>query len=201
MAQARRDWVELYDHASAPLSDILGVMMKDSINLAAELVLREVAYVERGTGSLQDGLEILRQFLGRAGIPADDVRLEDGSGLSRRSLVRPRAVTELLRFMYLSEHRETWIKLLAVSGRDGTLRFRLAAPETVGRIQAKTGTLRHTAALSGYAWPDGEAVIFSVFVNHFAGAEAEARQLVDELTKQILQEAVAAVVPGRLAPQ
>lgn len=191
-----KDWVELYDRVSAPLLEILRVMMKDSINLAAELVLREVAYVERGTGSRKDGLEILRQFLLQLGIAEDQVYLEDGSGLSPGSLVSPKAVTQLLRVLYCSREREPWLQLLAVSGQDGTLRERLSGPALAGRVQAKTGTLRHTVALSGYAWPDREPVIFSIFINHFPGRENEARRLVDELTKQILASGLALPVPA-----
>ncbi len=114
---------------SLPLLEDLRVTAKESQNLHAELILRAVARARRGMGSREAGLQEMRMFLKEAGIPASEYHLDDGSGLSRTSLLTPGAVVKLLRFMYHSPNRENWLSLLPVGGEDGTLRLRLRGTE------------------------------------------------------------------------
>ena len=60
-------------------------------------------------------------------------------------------MVKLLRYMYHSPARANWISLLPVGGQDGTLSTRFADRAATGRIHAKTGSLSHVSALSGYA--------------------------------------------------
>jgi D-alanyl-D-alanine carboxypeptidase/D-alanyl-D-alanine-endopeptidase (penicillin-binding protein 4) len=81
-----------------------------------------------------------------------------------------------------SAHAADWISTLPVSGVDGSLSDRMTRPRVKGRIMAKTGTLMHTSALSGYAQTrSGRRLTFCIFVNN-AFADAEARhELIDKL--------------------
>ena len=98
----------------------------------------------------------MKSFLAEAGIDAGGYNLMDGSGLSRLDLVTPSTVIKLLRYMYDSPVREKWISILPVAGQDGTLSSRFGATPAAGRVYAKTGTLSHVSALSGYLQrPDG----------------------------------------------
>lgn len=178
--------IVLYDRPSPPLVEILKIMTKDSLNLAAELVLRELGHVQRRNGSRLDGLDAVRETLAQLGVPLDQVYLVDGSGLSRLSLASPYAISELLRRMYVSPAGPQWLELMAVAGRDGTLRDRLTEPPLVGRVRAKTGTLSHTVALSGYLLRRNlSPLVFSILVNHYAGDAAQARRLVDEFIRHL----------------
>ncbi len=143
--------VEMARRLSPPLIEILEVVNKESQNLFAELVLREVGRVRRNLGSRQAGIEELLAFAREAGIADGECSLVDGSGLSTLDLVTPRAMTRLLAFMQASPHREAWMNLLPVGGTDGTLSRRFAASPAAGRILAKTGTMSHVSALAGYA--------------------------------------------------
>ncbi|HEY7387711.1 MAG TPA: D-alanyl-D-alanine carboxypeptidase/D-alanyl-D-alanine-endopeptidase, partial [Bryobacteraceae bacterium] len=145
------DAFELARHESAPLIDDLGITAKVSQNLHAELALRAVARARRGTGSRDAGIEEMKAFLGQVGIAEDAYNFHDGSGLDRADLVTPAAVISLLRYMYESPNRQSWIDLLPVGGEDGTLSGRFTDGASFGRIHAKTGSLTHVASLSGYA--------------------------------------------------
>jgi D-alanyl-D-alanine carboxypeptidase/D-alanyl-D-alanine-endopeptidase (penicillin-binding protein 4) len=121
-------------------------------------------------------------FLKEAGVPASDYQLADGSGLSRTSLVTPGAVVKLLRFMYASPHRENWLSLLPVGGEDGTLKLRLRGTVAAGRIHAKTGSLTHVTALSGYAErKDGTMLAFSFIANNQSAPAGEVRAVLDKI--------------------
>ena len=174
--------VELARHDSLPLVEALRVIEKESQNLHAEMVLREVAHNARGIGSRASGLEELKLFLAEVGIASKQYNFEDASGLSRMTLVTPATVSRLLVYMYGSKHRDAWVSLLPVSGEDGTLKKRFLASGH-GVIHAKTGSLSHVTALSGYMLPvSGKAYAFSILVNNFNGPASEVRGVLDKIT-------------------
>ena len=90
--------------------------------------------------------------------------------------------------MYASPYRDTWIGLLPVGGQDGTLSSRFGGGPAAGRIHAKTGSLSHVAALSGYAErPGGGWVAFSILVNNFNGPASEVRGVMDRICTLIVE--------------
>lgn len=174
--------VELARRVSAPLIEDLRITDKVSQNLHAELALRAVGRARRGAGSLEAGLAEMEDFLAEAGIEAGSYSFNDGSGLARLNLVSPAAVVRLLTFMFRSPSRESWISLLPVAGQDGTLSSRFGDGPGAGRIFAKTGTVTHVSALSGYARrPDGAWLAFSILVNNYNGRAAEVRGVMDRI--------------------
>ena len=181
--------VELARRDSAPLLEDLRITAKVSQNLHAELALRAVARARKNEGSREAGLEEMKAFLGEIGIDAESYHFSDGSGLARLDLVSPAAVLRLLRFMYSSPTRPDWIGLLPVGGQDGTLRTRFTdSPAAAGRIHAKTGTLTHVSALSGYAERrNGSWVAFSILVNNYKGQAAEVRGVMDRICTLIVE--------------
>ena len=180
--------VELARRESAPLAEDLRVTGKVSQNLHAELALRAVARVRRNVGSREAGVEEMKAFLEEAGVGPSQYNLVDGSGLTRLNLVTAAAVVRLLRYMHASPHREAWIGLLPVGGVDGTLSSRFGGGPAAGRIHAKTGSLSHVAALSGYAERSGGGwVAFSILVNNFNGPAAEVRGVIDRICTLIVE--------------
>jgi D-alanyl-D-alanine carboxypeptidase/D-alanyl-D-alanine-endopeptidase (penicillin-binding protein 4) len=175
-------------HVSAPLVEDLRVIDKISQNLHAEMALRAVGQARRGEGSRAAGLAELRAFLTEAGIAEASYDIEDGSGLSRPNLATPAAIVKLLGHMYDTPARDTWISLLAVAGRDGTLARRFDDTPAAGRIHAKTGTLAHVVALSGYARRrDGSWIAFSILANNSLQSAAAVRGLIDKIAILVLK--------------
>ena len=173
---------ELAHRDSAPLLDDLGITAKVSQNLHAELALRAVGRARRDLGSRQAGLQEMKAFLGEIAIAPEAYSFGDGSGLDRADLVTPAAVVKLLRHMYDSPLRDPWIALLPVGGQEGTLIGRFGENGLGARIHAKTGTLSHVAALSGYAErPGGHWMAFAILVNNFNGVAPEIRGIIDRI--------------------
>jgi D-alanyl-D-alanine carboxypeptidase/D-alanyl-D-alanine-endopeptidase (penicillin-binding protein 4) len=180
--------VELARRVSAPLIEDLRVTDKVSQNLHAELTLRAVARARRNVGSFEAAEEEMKAFLGELGIAPEAYDFRDGSGLSRLNLVTPSAVVRLLRFMYGGPRREDWISLLPVGGRDGTLSNRFLETPAAGRIYAKTGSLSHVSALSGYLKrSDGTWAAFSILVNNYNARAQEARAIMDRICNLIIE--------------
>ena len=180
--------VELARRVSPPLAEILEVTCKESLNLHAEMVLREVGRVRREMGSRQAALEELKAFLGEAGISEEECMLVDGSGLSMLNTVSPQALTRLLAYMYASPLREVWMRLLPVAGREGTMQGRLAGapPDT---IRAKTGSMSRVGALAGYAQTKaGGVAAFAILANNFTVPAAQIRALADKIVMLVLAQ-------------
>jgi D-alanyl-D-alanine carboxypeptidase/D-alanyl-D-alanine-endopeptidase (penicillin-binding protein 4) len=180
---------ELARRVSPRLIEDLRVTAKVSQNLHAELTLRAVGRARRNVGSFEAGMAEMKSFLADAGIDPAGYNLLDGSGLSRLDLVTPATVVKLLRFMYDSPARDNWLSILPVGGQDGTLSTRFGGTPAAGRIFAKTGSLSHVSALSGYLQrTDGSWITFSILVNNYGGrGVAEVRGVMDRICNLILE--------------
>jgi len=187
-AEATPHGVELARRESPPLSEILEVTSKESLNLYAELTLREVAKVRRNVGSRQAGIEELLVLARQAGVAERECVLVDASGLSMSNMVTPRAITALLAFMNASGNRQAWLDMLPVGGKEGTLRWRFTeAPP--GSVRAKTGTMSRVSALAGYAETRrGETLAFAILVNNYTAPASEIRVLIDRIVVSLVQE-------------
>jgi D-alanyl-D-alanine carboxypeptidase/D-alanyl-D-alanine-endopeptidase (penicillin-binding protein 4) len=184
---------ELAFVTSMPLSQIIKLTNKESINLYAELILRTLGR-ERGAllpsagsgrerGDDEAGTALVRLWLSRAGIANDRIAIHDGCGLSRLDLVTPKSTAALLFAIYRTPAAELFKESLPVAGVDGTLRGRLGA--IAGRVVAKTGTLTYDHSLSGYVTSaNGETFAFSIMCNDSIGKTGGSR-LIDQLVSAL----------------
>lgn len=181
-------------HQSPALFELLQVVDKVSQNLHAEMFLREVAVASGRPGSREAGLAVMHNFLAGIGIASNEYQFSDGSGLSRDTLVAPSAITKLLQYMDAAPHRDEWFHLLPIGGEDGTLETRFQGHPEARAIHAKTGTLDHVKALSGYA--DSHMygrVAFSLIVNNFEEPSPAVTKAMDELVLALLDASAAPV--------
>lgn len=171
--------MELGGTLSAPLREELARTLKPSQNLHAELLLFQAgatggdAAVANLT-SEQAGLRALAVFLAKAGLAPDEVRLEEGSGLSRHDLVTPRALVGLLQFMARHPQAQVFRDALPIAGVDGTLRTRMRGTPAERNLRAKTGSLSLVNTLAGYVTTAaGEPLVFALMLNHYPTGTAD----------------------------
>ncbi len=157
----------LAEHTSLPLAEDIRLVNKNSQNLHAELLLRLAAYEKAQALTYEDAVKFAANFFTTAGIAGGDVVLNDGSGLSRRDLVTPRAIVQILTYASTQPWGELYRSSLPVAGVDGTLSDRMKNTPAAGHVFAKTGTVEHVASLSGYATSQrGAHIIFSILGNN-----------------------------------
>ncbi len=174
---------------SPPLRELIWWLNKVSDNLYAEMLLRAVALHTAGRGRLNSALEMLSQQLREWGLDPTEVRLVDGSGLSRLNMVTPRAIVQLLQVARSQLWFDAFRNSLPVAGKDGTLRSRFRNTAAEGRVFAKTGFVGSVVALSGYLQrSDGTELVFSVLVNHYTAPTAQVQAAVDRFVTALVEQ-------------
>jgi D-alanyl-D-alanine carboxypeptidase/D-alanyl-D-alanine-endopeptidase (penicillin-binding protein 4) len=164
---------------SVPVAEDILWTNKISDNLHAELLLRLLGKTEGTEGSFEEGTRVVRQFLVNAGVDDNDFFFYDGSGMSMDDRIAPRVLTRLLTYAAKQSWGEAWRDTLPVAGVDGTLVGRFKTSPLKGRLEAKTGTLNESGALSGYLLTaTGKPLVFSIMVNgHRPGSDAEVKAI------------------------
>ncbi len=182
---------EIAKQRSKPLSLIVYEMLKDSDNLYADALFKKIgASVLSGPGSWENGAKAIRKFLeNRVNIcSGEEIRILDGSGLTRYNLLSPKQVATLLFWIDNdSLFGPEFFAALPVSGGNGTLKNRMLAD--VGRVRAKTASMTGLSGLAGVIKSSsGEEFIFALLINNFTGPLKTLReQIEDEICKQLLK--------------
>jgi D-alanyl-D-alanine carboxypeptidase/D-alanyl-D-alanine-endopeptidase (penicillin-binding protein 4) len=177
----------LYTYRSHPLAELVQPLLKDSINLYGEALLRLNA--APGAFPTNDAaLDGLRTRLLSWSIPADAQQLVDGSGLSRRDVITAEALVIVLRRMHAAGPASPFVTGLPIAGVDGSLATRMRDTAAQGNVRAKTGTMSNIRALAGFVTTrDGEPLAFAIMVNNFEGTGAAALQAIDTIAVKLAE--------------
>jgi len=179
----------LAERMSLPLAEEIRHVNKNSLNLHAELLLLLAAREKTGATTREEAVKFAGDFYKAAGIADGDVVLTDGSGLSRRDLVTPQAIVQILTYAAAQSWGELYRSSLPVAGGDGTLSERMKNTAADGHIFAKTGTVEHVVALSGYATTArGAHLIFSILGNNNSLHAQAADAVLDAIAVSMVEE-------------
>ncbi len=190
----------LAEHVSLPLLEDLRGTPKTSQTLHAELALRLLGRMKGMAGSFEGGAAVVRQFLNQIGIKNEEFYLLDGSGLSRRDLITPAAMIQLLVYDARQPWGPAFEETLPVAGVDGSLAERFLNTPAGGLVHAKTGTLSHVNALSGYGQTkSGKRFVFSIFCNHHNVAPGKVLAAIDGIVLAVVTEGESAAKPATVA--
>ena len=160
--------------SSAPMSAVVGEVLRESDDTGAELLVKELGKRFGGAGTTAAGLAVVRADLTADGLPLQGVVIVDGSGLATSNRVSCQLEAALLA---RAGPAGVLAGALPVAGKSGTLRRRLGGSPAAGRVLAKTGTLFGVSALSGFmeAGPNTQAnaaqgtlggpLVFSLILN------------------------------------
>jgi len=177
--------VVLAEHLSMPLGQDIRVTNKVSQNLHAEMLLRLLGREKGSSASVAGGLEVLRGFLAQAAVGTEEYAFYDGSGLSRQNLVSPHATVKLLRYAAKQSWGAQYLDSLPLAGVDGTLAARFKALPAAAILRAKTGSLDHVNALSGYlTTARGQRLVISIFCNNHILDGKKASDVIDEIVRE-----------------
>lgn len=133
---------------SATVADLVTEMLAQSDNQTAESLTKELGRRASNEGTTAAGVAAARDAITKAGLPMTGVSVVDGSGLDRTNKLTCDFLATVLDRVGGSS---TIGRALPVAGRTGTLADRFVNTPAAGRIRAKTGSLRNTRALAGFA--------------------------------------------------
>jgi D-alanyl-D-alanine carboxypeptidase/D-alanyl-D-alanine-endopeptidase (penicillin-binding protein 4) len=168
----------LVEHRSPTLVQIVRRGNKHSSNIVAEhLLLAMGADLLGPPGTTQKGRRAVSMYLKELGLPVGSYLLENGSGLSRISHIRPLDLVRILEHIHddFGTVGPELLSSMPVAGHDGTLKRRFGGSAAAGRVRAKTGTLGGVSCLSGYAGVGSRRLLF-VFLASRVSRQWDARR-------------------------
>ena len=160
---APADAVEVASVKSAPMSTWIDYMLQVSDNTLAEAMARLVSLDVGMDGSFKSLTAAYQKALANTDLDLAEIKIEDGSGLSRYNQVAPATINQLL--MLIDEGYGDFALIdagMPVSGTPGSLSSRFL--DVVGKVVAKTGWIRTGYSLAGFLYPeDGSKLLFTIY--------------------------------------
>ena len=161
------------------LSFALNDILKNSNNMSAETVFKLAGGKYKGeTGTDIAGIEVFNDFCKRHGIDSSEIKIVDGSGVSKNNLVNADFISD---FLYKNKDNDV-MKYLPKPG-EGTLEQRLLPLKDF--LTAKTGTLSGISSLAGYLkTKSGKEYTFCIIQNDVKLSPSEKKRLEDYIVRE-----------------
>ncbi len=136
---------------SWPLADVITKINKHSNNvMARQLLLTLGAEKFAVPGTEEGGRQVVQDWLKERQFDPAELKLDNGSGLSRESRISAKTLGEILRYAWQSPFMPEFLSSMSISGLDGTLARRFRNDPLTGKAHIKTGRLDDVAAIAGY---------------------------------------------------
>ena len=185
---------------SPTLEKIIDWTLVWSDNLLAERIAR---LASAAAGNSFDDAGVAKTFthlLTEMGINTANLVVKDASGLSKQNRMTVRQVSQLLMVIYHDPKFAPLVEGLPIGGVSGTLqnRFLDTAPEAVGLVRAKTGTLNGTTNLAGFVESGDHNYIFVVIADRHSKSYTvtkKVRATVDRILGKIATPLLPVLLP------
>jgi D-alanyl-D-alanine carboxypeptidase len=193
--------VPVVSQNSPTVAEILDWTMLWSDNLLAERLSRLASKAAGNTFNAEGIAKTFEKLLLHLGVDSTKLVIFDASGLSKENRITARMLGELLFKLRKEEKFSLLYTSLPIAGVSGTLkdRFTTTAPNAVGLIHAKTGTLDGTATLAGYVQSNDREYVFVTLADEIAKGNTalkKARIAID----QALGRIAAPNIPTEIIP-
>jgi serine-type D-Ala-D-Ala carboxypeptidase/endopeptidase (penicillin-binding protein 4) len=181
---------QIYSSTSPNLNEILHYTLLFSDNWVADYLAKSAA-AAAGYGYSAAGIEsVFTEVLAKYSLTAGNVNALDGSGLSHENRISANTLVQVLATMYSNPKFDGAIQGLPVGGISGTLihRFIKTAPQAVGLVHAKTGSINGVVSLAGFIDSADHKYVFAIIADRLRysfAAESAARATIDKLLGRI----------------
>jgi D-alanyl-D-alanine carboxypeptidase/D-alanyl-D-alanine-endopeptidase (penicillin-binding protein 4) len=158
----------ILNYQSMPIDSIISFTIRNSYNVGSEALAKAISK-KYGDGSYKSYGSLAKKMLYKYGADTIDIKICDGSGLSRKNLLTADALLTIL----IASQKEYWHNALnnslAIAGVNGTLKKFLKNTQLENNLRAKSGYLRYTRGFAGYFdLPDSmDTIAFVILVNNF----------------------------------
>ena len=174
--------ISLVETVKHPIEDAVSEIMLNSNNMAAESLFKIAGgHYAKTTGSAQNAVEMLFAYLDKIGLNSSDIKVVDGSGVSKNNLATSDFMTSFLTAQY--KISPDYPKMFAPAG-EGTLTNRMLY--FGDKLRAKTGTLSDVSAITGYITTvKGKVLAFNIMINDAKSKPSEKKMLEEYILRAI----------------
>ena len=161
--------------------------MKWSDNILSErmarLAAKSAGYPQNTTGIRS----VFKRVLSEMEIDSSKLVVKDGSGLSHDNRLSAKLLGDVLLKVYQNPEYKLVVDSLPSGGINGTLneRFIKTAPQAIGLVRAKTGTLNGTVTLAGYVEAQDREYIFVVIADRLSRSYSASKVARDTLDRYL----------------
>lgn len=173
--------VYLVSEVTHPIEPAIEQILKNSNNFVAETVFKIAGgqYVNN-TGSLANSLKMLNAYFEKTGLNTEDIKIVDGSGVSKNNIITADFMSE---FLVKQADCECFVNSLPTSG-EGTLKSRMLYFKD--NLRAKTGTLADVSAIAGYITSrSGKTYAFDIMINDAKSKTSDKKSLEEYILRDI----------------
>jgi D-alanyl-D-alanine carboxypeptidase/D-alanyl-D-alanine-endopeptidase (penicillin-binding protein 4) len=186
VTQAQMPKIDIYlvDEVEHDIVSMLPMIIKDSNNLVAETVFKTAgAEYSYSIGSMENSIKMLDEYLENLGLNKDDIKVVDGSGVSKNNLMTSKFMVDFLKTKSTEDDFEEFKNLLTSPG-EGTLKNRMLYFKDV--LKAKTGTLSDASAIAGYITSKrGNTYAFDIMINDPKTSSADKKNIEEQILRNV----------------
>jgi D-alanyl-D-alanine carboxypeptidase/D-alanyl-D-alanine-endopeptidase (penicillin-binding protein 4) len=184
------DAVILASSQSDNLIKLITHMLRESDNLYASSLTKELAYSFTKEGTNKQGAFAIKTILSKhTNLDMSQIEIADGVG-TRYNLVTPKQIIILLTDLYHDQSmKKILLNALPQAGVSGTLKERMKNTALEKIVFAKTGTMHDISSLSGFVISaDARPLIFSIIINGINKPISVAKTLEEEILLAIAED-------------
>lgn len=146
-----------------------------SVNFFAEGLLNGAAYKYTGCGTNSNGLKLYKQYLATR-MDTTNLRLFDGSGLSRDNRISAAHLCGILTYVFKSDIGQVFKASLPVAGKSGTIKDLCVGQAGENRVYAKSGTMTGIKSYAGYIFTvSGRTIVFSIISSGYTCSQSHVK--------------------------
>jgi D-alanyl-D-alanine carboxypeptidase/D-alanyl-D-alanine-endopeptidase (penicillin-binding protein 4) len=176
--------VYLVDETEHELAEMLPMILKNSNNMVAETVFKTAGSVySNDRGTIENSLNMLNAYFEKIGLNNEDIKVVDGSGVSKNNIMTSKFMTDFLIYKSSDEDFEDFKNMLPAPG-EGTLKNRMLYFKD--NLRAKTGTLSDASAIAGYITTRrGKVFAFDIMINDAKTSNSDKKNIEEQILRNI----------------
>lgn len=179
--------IYLISEIKHPLGSAEDSILKNSNNMVAETVFKLAGGKFSGSldsnsmGTTESAIQMFDDYYKKLGICTEDIKIVDGSGVSKNNLLTADFITEVLLKSALDDKFN--LKSHMASPGEGTLTDRMLYFKD--NLKAKTGTLTNISSIAGYLTAkSGKTYAFCIMINDPKSKSADKKAFEEYLLRE-----------------
>lgn len=170
--------------ATHSIEDALTEILQNSNNMVAETTFKLAGSIwAKSQGNLNNSMDMLNSYLKNLGLNTDNIRIVDGSGVSKNNIMTSDFMTSFLVKIYSDSNFEEFEAYMPSPG-EGTLKNRMLYFKD--NLKAKTGTLSDTSAIAGYITTrKGKTYTFDIMINDAKTSPADKKNIEEQILRNV----------------